>query len=82
MTQDMSLWHIATEKSVIKRAALVALIVGIVLALINHGDRLVGGTMDSMAWFKCLLTFLVPYSVSTYSSVMAVRDRLQNLEDT
>lgn len=81
MPDPLSFWRIATEKSVMKRATRIALIVGIVIALINHGDRMMQGTMDSLAWLKCLLTFLVPYSVSTYSSVMAVRDRMQNLED-
>ena len=81
MTQNLSFWHIATETSVMKRAARVAVIVGTVIALINHGDRMLTASMDLSAWFKCLLTFLVPYCVSTYSSVMAVRDRLQTLED-
>lgn len=81
MPENLSFWRIATEKSVMKRATRIALIVGTVIAVINHGDRMMAGAMDLTAWFKCLLTFLVPYSVSTYSSVMAVRDRLQSLED-
>lgn len=82
MPEPLSFWQIATEKSVTRRATRIALIVGIVIALINHGDRMIQGTMDAPAWFKCVLTFLVPYSVSTYSSVMAVRDRMQSLKDT
>ncbi|WP_415402817.1 nitrate/nitrite transporter NrtS [Tateyamaria sp. SN3-11] len=74
-------WQIATDRSVVLRAAKIALIVGVVIALINHGDRMVTGQMDATAWLKCVLTFLVPYAVSTYSSVMAVRDRLQKLGD-
>ena len=70
-----SAWAIATDPSVMKRAAKVALIVGVVIALINHGDRMMNGGMDGMAWLKCALTFLVPYCVSTYSSVQAIRDR-------
>mgnify|MGYP001800837604 CR=1 FL=1 len=76
-----SIWAIATDRSVVQRAAKIALIVGVVIALINHGDRFMTGTMDTKAWAKCALTFLVPYAVSTYSSVMAVRDRLQRLGD-
>lgn len=82
MPEPLPFWRIATEKSVVKRATRIGLIVGNVIALINHGDRMIQGTMDGLAWFKCVLTFLVPYSVSTYSSVMAVRDRMQRLEDT
>lgn len=74
-------WQIATDGTVIKRATKIALVVGIVIAVINHGDRMAAGQMDASAWLKCALTFLVPYSVSTYSSVMAVRERLQSLGD-
>ncbi|WP_299148051.1 nitrate/nitrite transporter NrtS [uncultured Tateyamaria sp.] len=74
-----SIWSIATDPTVMRRATKIALVVGIVIALINHGDKIAGGTMTTIAWAKCMLTFLVPYSVSTYSSVMAVRDRLQTL---
>ncbi|WP_299141061.1 nitrate/nitrite transporter NrtS [uncultured Tateyamaria sp.] len=78
-TSDTGFWTIATDRTVVRRAAKIALIVGTVIALINHGDKMVTGQMSGMAWIKCVLTFLVPYSVSTYSSVMAVRDRLQSL---
>lgn len=81
MAHTPTFWQIATDRSVVTRAARIALVVGTVIALINHGDRMMGGAMDGIAWLKCALTFLVPYSVSTYSSVMAVRDRLQHLED-
>ncbi|MEO0401124.1 MAG: nitrate/nitrite transporter NrtS [Pseudomonadota bacterium] len=74
-----SFWTIAIDGSVVRRAAKIALIVGVVIAIINHGDSMMKGTMTATAWLKCVLTFLVPYSVSTYSSVMAVRDRLQSL---
>ncbi|WP_299280741.1 nitrate/nitrite transporter NrtS [uncultured Tateyamaria sp.] len=74
-----SFWSIATDPTVMRRASKIALIVGIVIALINHGDKMASGAMTPIAWAKCMLTFLVPYSVSTYSSVMAVRDRLQTL---
>lgn len=77
MAPTRSFWNIATERSIVKRATRIALIVGTVIAFINHGDRMLTGSMDATAWLKCLLTFLVPYSVSTYSSVMAVRDGLQ-----
>lgn len=72
---------IAMDRTVVRRAGTIALIVGTIIALINHGDRIFTGAMDSKAWIKSALTFLVPYCVSTYSSVMAVRDRLQNLTE-
>ena len=72
---------IAMERSVRKRAARIALIVGTVLALINHWDRLLNANVDGMTLLKILLTFLVPYSVSTYSAVLAVREGQQKLCD-
>ena len=61
--------------SVIRRATIIALIVGQVLALINHGDRILAATMTPVDWFKVTLTFFVPYTVSTISSVLALREQ-------
>ena len=69
--------YLATRASVMRRAAKIALVVGVVLAAINHGDRILSGTLDSGGVFKILLTFCVPYCVSTYSSVLAIRERSQ-----
>lgn len=67
-------WQIAFSRTVVKRAARIALVVGTVLAVINHGDRLIQGDLNWNTLLKILLTFCVPYSVSTYSSVLAIRD--------
>ncbi|WP_415920651.1 nitrate/nitrite transporter NrtS [Tateyamaria sp. SN6-1] len=72
-----SFWSIALARKTVMRAGRIALIVGVVIALINHGDRMATGQMDAVGWLKCVMTFLVPYCVSTYSSVQAVRDRLR-----
>ncbi len=50
-----------------RRSFVVALVVGTILNLINQGDALLaGGPID---WAKILLTFAVPYGVSTYGAV-------------
>lgn len=72
-------WTIAAKRSVVLRAAGIALVVGIVLALINHGHRLISGDVDGATLGRIVLTFCVPYCVSTYSSVLAVRDRMQRV---
>ena len=70
----MSDWFaIAFEATVVRRAIKMMLIVGSILALINHGDALVAGAMSSVEWAKVTLTFVVPYCVSTISSVQALR---------
>ena len=71
---DPSFLEIATRKSVVRRATRVAIVVGVVLMGINHGDAILMGALTTKGVFKILLTFLVPYSVSTYSSVLAIRE--------
>lgn len=59
--------HFATSDGVPVRSAVVALIVGGILNLINQGDALLLGAPPN--WTKLLLTFLVPYGVATYGAV-------------
>lgn len=75
-----SLLWLARQPSVVKRAAKIAVIVGVILATINHGDAIVSGTLTGVGIAKILLTFCVPYCVSTYSSVVAIRDRSQIID--
>lgn len=49
------------------RSAYVALVVGTVLNLINQGDAIFTG--NSINWIKIVLTYFVPYAVSTYGAV-------------
>jgi len=51
-----------------------SLIVGVILVGINHGDRICSGTFCIRSFIQCLLTMLVPYTVSTVSSVMAMEE--------
>ncbi|MFY0647638.1 hypothetical protein [Sulfitobacter geojensis] len=51
--------------------------VDVVLTMINRGDKLVTGQINALTAFKIGLTFLVPYCVSMFSSVLAMRERLQ-----
>ncbi len=63
---------LATLPRVVRRAFITALVVGIVLALINHGQAILTGTVSVDAALRMALTFLVPYLVSTTSSVLAI----------
>jgi len=53
------------------RAALVAVIVGTLLNLINQGDALFGG--GDLNFLKIALTYLVPFAVSTHGALTAHR---------
>ncbi len=60
--------------SVRRRATKVALIVGTLFAIINYADRAMFGTLVISDVFKAIISYGVPYCVSTYSAVMAGRD--------
>jgi len=45
-----------------------AFFVGIILNLINQGDSFVHLNFNSLNFFKVVLTFFVPFSVSVYSA--------------
>jgi hypothetical protein len=71
MNQTLSL---ALTPSVIKRALKYAIVVGAVLITINHGDAILRGDFTPVRLFRMGLTMLVPYVVSTLSSVGAMRE--------
>jgi hypothetical protein len=66
-------WAIARSRPVVLRALGYLVVVGGILIAINHGDALLRGELDGTRWIKMLLTPLVPYVVSTLSSVGAIR---------
>jgi hypothetical protein len=55
------------------RAIKVAAVVGTVLAGINHADTILTGQVTAVVAIKIVLTYLVPFSVSTYSALAANR---------
>ncbi len=70
----MNEWlSIACEGSVVRRGLLYAVVVGSVLITINHGDAILRGELDGRRLLKMGLTMMVPYLVSTFSSVGALR---------
>ena len=58
----------ARERACVLRSLKVALIVGTVLALINHYDAIISGSLGTTGQLQILLTFAVPYSVATFGS--------------
>jgi hypothetical protein len=63
--------EVALERGIVLRACKYAVVVGAVLIAINHGDALLAGDVDARRLLKIGLTVLVPYVVSTLSSVGA-----------
>lgn len=60
-------WILATADGVPRRSLKVAIVVGTALNLINQGDALFGAA--PVNGFKLMLTFAMPYAVSTYGAV-------------
>lgn len=71
---SISAWlSLATRRDVMRRSTKVSIVVGTVLALINHGDSILGGTLTVQGVARIVLTYLVPFSVSTWASVQSLR---------
>jgi len=68
---------LAMRPDIMGRGRKVALIVGTILTAINQGDVILNGTLTVATLGKILLTYCVPYCVSTYAGVAAIRDRLR-----
>ncbi|MFN6105710.1 MAG: nitrate/nitrite transporter NrtS [Planctomycetaceae bacterium] len=71
---------VASRRDVVRRALVVAAVVGTILITINHADALLQGEVSVKRIWQMGLTYLVPYCVSTYSSVSALRS-LQRSSD-
>ena len=67
------IFELAFRRDVASRAFGVALVVGTLLAAINHGAAIVSGEMTATRWVMVVATYAVPYAVSAYSSVGALR---------
>ena len=68
----MSEWlSIACERGTVVRGLKFAVVVGSVLIAINHSDALLAGEVDGERMARMALTVVVPYLVSTFSSVGA-----------
>jgi hypothetical protein len=66
--------RLATHPATVRRAFLTALIVGTVLIAINDGAAILSGELTPARIIQMCLTVLVPYVVSTVSSVSTRRE--------
>ena len=57
-----------------KKALMTALVVGTILTTINHGDVILKG--ESISYFKILLTYCVPFCVTTWGAIHGKRVKL------
>ena len=67
--------QIAIRPETVKRAARVALTIGTVLAVINHYDELLVGSLTTKVATQILLSYILPYLVSTHGQVVGKRTK-------
>lgn len=63
------------SRPMVIRAIKIALVVGVLLAVVNHIDEFLAKEFSTLLFSKVALTFVVPFCVSLYSSVAARRDQ-------
>ena len=63
----------AKERVCVIRSLKIALIVGTILAFLNHYDSIFAGTLDTIHFLQIIITYAVPYSVATFGSAMLAR---------
>lgn len=69
----MKRWlSIAARRDIVISSFKVCAVVGTILVMINYSDRILAGDLTDIDYFKMLLTYCVPYCVSTYASVSVV----------
>lgn len=70
--------EVACSRPVVVRALGYLVVVGGILVALNHGDAILAGDIDRVRAIKILLTPIVPYVVSTLSSVAAIREAAES----
>ena len=69
--------RLAAHPATVRRALITAVIVGAILIAINHGPAILHGELTRSRIIQMCLTVLVPYLVSTVSSVSTRRELAQ-----
>ncbi|MFT6100320.1 MAG: hypothetical protein ACJAYF_002874 [Arenicella sp.] len=79
MTSRLTFLQLAVSRGVVINAIKVSLVVGSILAIINHGSAILTLDISRQTWIKIFLSYIVPYCVASYSAVRALqRVRLEN----
>jgi hypothetical protein len=72
---QQSFFTLAFSRQVVTGALKVTLVVGSILALINHSASILSMSLTNESATQIILTYFVPYCVSTYSAVRALQAR-------
>ena len=75
--KKLNLLQLAFGDGTPKKAFFTALVVGSILTSINHGDMILSG--EYPYWLKVLLTYFVPYCVTTWGAITGKLSRLRKM---
>ena len=75
--EKLNLLQLAFGDGTPKKAFFTALVVGSILTGINHGDMILSGEYPN--WLKVLLTYCVPYCVTTWGAITGKFARLRKM---
>lgn len=73
MTEVLGYMRSLGDRRLMGTSIRVALVVGTVLVVLNHGKAIATRTMTPDRWLSAGLTYLVPYSVSIHGQYAARR---------
>lgn len=77
-TAPKKILNTAFSPLIVKRSLKVSAVVGTILMMINHGEALLLGNMDTQRAIQIALSYCVPYLVSTYSAVSTTIENQRN----
>ena len=65
LKQVLEIWF---SSQILKRSIKTAIVVGTILAFINHGELILSWSLTPQCWMKMGLTCLVPYFVASWTA--------------
>lgn len=74
-TRSKLILNTALSAKIVQRSLKVSAVVGTILIVINHGEAVLARDIDTQRLIKMLLTYCVPYLVSTYSAVSTTLEK-------
>lgn len=77
-----SYYRYAVRQGIFQRSLKVSAVVGSLLMLINHGDKLLNQEIQLLDYLKICLTYVVPFCVSTHASIhSALKYNQEGIQD-
>lgn len=71
----VDLWRSACRPAIFRRCATIALVIGTLLSVVNQGDIIFAGRLDSTLGLRILANFLIPFVVSNLGAMSSLPRR-------